>query len=607
VKRTIAFVFALLLFLTSTAGAQQPQTQLAPISAVNAKYVNGVAPGYWATAGGGLTLNLSAGTAFCSGTIEPYAAGTLSMTASTTNYVYLNTSAGCVPAVKTTAFTSSDIPVATVVAGPSAIASITDDRTIFQQGSSSGGGVPSVNGITSAVTISGSGVSTAGSTITISGSGAAVDILSDQKATGTPFYTKAEYASWTSGTPVTLLSRTGAGYVTNIWLATPGSCTNSGNDSTTDVVLITANGDSSPNISIPCSEFFNSEALGSTPFASSLFGSNGVGHGVWTHLPIPYSNGITITYTPSASGIGYFEVEGQSGVADSWPGTEKLWATALYVEPQSLYPGLGVGFSAYAQENIVNYAGTNPGRFVGLFMFYNQGSTGGFTPLEGNIRIFTDVFNSTWAASTAFSLGQTIMDQNGNLQTVTTAGSTGTSEPTSFSGITGVTTSDGSVVWTATAGQPANIWRPSASYALAGMSVLDPAGNVWTVTTTGTTGSTEPSAASSGTVSDGSVVWTASPASSYIRATYQSSGTEDFFGWSGYFSNMGAPISSGELGVSVGLTGTHVAAYRYFLRNPFRFNHSIAIYREMGDSSEATFSGSEECYQVAYWYTQDTN
>lgn len=135
--RKIALFF---LFLAAGLFAQQPQTQTAPVFAANAKYVQGVGPGYWPTAGTGLTLNLTAGTAFCGGAVQTYAGGSLTMTASATNYVYLNTTASCAPAVKTTAFTSSDIPVATVVAGASTITTITDDRTFFQQGGSGGSG-----------------------------------------------------------------------------------------------------------------------------------------------------------------------------------------------------------------------------------------------------------------------------------------------------------------------------------------------------------------------------------------------------------------------------------------------------------------------------------
>lgn len=114
------------------ASGAQPQTQLAPISAVNAKYVQGVGPGFWPTAGSGLSVTLTAGTANCAGTIENYSATALALTASTTNYVYLNTATSCAPAVKTSAFTSSDIPIATIVTGTTSITSIQDDRTMFQ-------------------------------------------------------------------------------------------------------------------------------------------------------------------------------------------------------------------------------------------------------------------------------------------------------------------------------------------------------------------------------------------------------------------------------------------------------------------------------------------
>ena len=79
-----ALLFALFLtpesWFLNPAFAQQPQAQQGqPLYAVNAKYVNGVAPGYWPTAGTGLTLNLSAGTALCGNPPTPvsYAGGTL--------------------------------------------------------------------------------------------------------------------------------------------------------------------------------------------------------------------------------------------------------------------------------------------------------------------------------------------------------------------------------------------------------------------------------------------------------------------------------------------------------------------------------------------------
>ena len=130
------------MLLGSVALAQQPQTT-APVSDLNAKYVGGMGNGYQSTAGAGLVLNISAGTANCSSTIVSYAGGTLTLTLSTTNYVYLNTAASCVPAFNTTGFTSTMIPLATVVTGASAITTITDNRTMqFASGTGTGGGLP---------------------------------------------------------------------------------------------------------------------------------------------------------------------------------------------------------------------------------------------------------------------------------------------------------------------------------------------------------------------------------------------------------------------------------------------------------------------------------
>lgn len=141
----------LLLLLALPAPAQQPQTQSAPIFPVNSKYVQGVGIGYWPKEiTGTLNIDVQPGTAFCGGVIVHYdpAPGTvLTMTASTTNYIYLDTASSCAPAVKTTAFTSSDIPIATVIAGSSSISSIEDDRTMFlEPGSGSGGGNVSNSG-----------------------------------------------------------------------------------------------------------------------------------------------------------------------------------------------------------------------------------------------------------------------------------------------------------------------------------------------------------------------------------------------------------------------------------------------------------------------------
>jgi hypothetical protein len=64
-----------------------------------------------------------------------------------------------------------------------------------------------------------------------------------------------------------------------------------------------------------------------------------------------------------------------------------------------------------------------------------------------------------WAASTAVTAGQMIVDSNGNVQECTTAGTTYGTVPTSWGSTVGATTSDGStVVWTCVALGPSYLY-----------------------------------------------------------------------------------------------------------------------------------------------------
>jgi hypothetical protein len=113
--------------------AQQP-TSTAPLFEVNSHYLSGRTwADYKASAGAGLTLNLAAGTAYCGDPPAPvtYAGGTLALTASQTNYVYLDPAATCVPAFNITGFAVGQIPLAKVVTGASTITTVTDVRSWF--------------------------------------------------------------------------------------------------------------------------------------------------------------------------------------------------------------------------------------------------------------------------------------------------------------------------------------------------------------------------------------------------------------------------------------------------------------------------------------------
>jgi len=114
--------------------AQQPQAQQGqPLYTANAKYVNGVAPGYWPTQGSGLTLNVSAGSAICANAPVSYAGGTLTLAASATNYVYLDMTRNCIPALSSggSGFPATGLPIAVVTTSSSAITAISDVRTWF--------------------------------------------------------------------------------------------------------------------------------------------------------------------------------------------------------------------------------------------------------------------------------------------------------------------------------------------------------------------------------------------------------------------------------------------------------------------------------------------
>lgn len=156
--------------------AQQPQTTTAPNFAVNSGYTQGFGGGGYALthAATGLVLNLGPGTADCEGTIVNYAGGTLTVTNSTTNYVYLNAASSCVPATSTssTVFQAPNVPIVTVVASGGNITATQDART-FASAQLTGGGTTSTIASGTA-TISGTTIAAGmcASTVTVTATGA---------------------------------------------------------------------------------------------------------------------------------------------------------------------------------------------------------------------------------------------------------------------------------------------------------------------------------------------------------------------------------------------------------------------------------------------------
>ena len=161
--------------------AQQVQTDdippTQPIFATNAKYVNGISPGYWPTAAAttGLTLNVSSGTSFFTNTLYLYnGTPSLTMVNNTINYVYVSTSTGN-PGSNTSGFTTGEFPVAKVTTSGGNITAIVDVRTFFQNIGGGGSG-PACIGATSPIQVNGANTPVCSGTATISILGGTIPI-----------------------------------------------------------------------------------------------------------------------------------------------------------------------------------------------------------------------------------------------------------------------------------------------------------------------------------------------------------------------------------------------------------------------------------------------
>lgn len=121
--------------------AQQPQTgspDPQALQGINAKWANGVGPGYWVYQKTGtctgLNVCISPGTVpQCVGTSHVEYAGTSSfaLTNNATNYIYIDLDNSCVPAVNTSGYSNRNPAIARVVTSAGVITSLKDDRSWF--------------------------------------------------------------------------------------------------------------------------------------------------------------------------------------------------------------------------------------------------------------------------------------------------------------------------------------------------------------------------------------------------------------------------------------------------------------------------------------------
>src|SRR5581483_6630267 len=100
--------------------------------------------------------------------------------------------------------------------------------------------------------------------------------------------------------------------------------------------------------------------------------------------------------------------------------------------------------------------------------------------------------NTPRLPSTAYSVGQTVLDSNFQIQVVTTAGTSAATAPT-WSTVVGGSTTDGSVKWFNQGPYSTSIapWAPNTSYVV-GNEVLDSNGSVEQCTKAGTSNATAP-------------------------------------------------------------------------------------------------------------------
>jgi hypothetical protein len=436
------------------------------------------------------------------------------------------------------------------------------------------------------------------------GPGGSIDLLSEIKTPGTSASQKLEWKAVAGSATQTILDYAGSGYVSSLLLAMTYSNKISFNSGTINIYI---DGSGTPDISVSLPQFFTAVYQTDTAgyFNNRFFGLNSNAStqmSVFSTLPIPFSTRVKIDIVNgNSTSITLFSTATlQTGLANTWPYTRRLRVAASLINAPA----------ANSTQTIVNVVPGTAGRLVGLWMLsddFPNTMNPNNAEWEGNFRFYLDAATKVWAGTTVFSVADKIIDSNGNLQTVSTGGTSSGSAPT-WSQVAGATTSDGSVVWTQTPGAPNQVWIASRPFAL-NMALVDTNGYVQRVTTAGTSGGTIPTFNSTpgGTTTDNGITWT-NQGNTYQAAAYQSSGSEDYFMMGYYMQTVPTNWSAnGYIGTTfISRSGTStLSAYRWHIYDPIVFNSSLAITWQAGDTSQVSWiSGSPKVYITAFYYTQ---
>jgi len=84
---------------------------------------------------------------------------------------------------------------------------------------------------------------------------------------------------------------------------------------------------------------------------------------------------------------------------------------------------------------------------------------------------------------------------------------------------------------------------------------------------------------------------------------FESSGTEDFFGMSGYFDRFSAPAIAGDIGLTV-KTPVTFAGYRMFIADPVLFASGLRVEWQNGTAGQAAFTGTSKVVWCVTYYTE---
>jgi hypothetical protein len=224
-----------------------------------------------------------------------------------------------------------------------------------------------------------------------------------------------------------------------------------------------------------------------------------------------YIGGFDSAYYNSTNATGNMYVCGNTG------GNPTLYQIPIQagVMPPS---GLGLAVSSLSSSSstapcspVTDVPNPNTSGGPSEHLFAGVQDQGTATACASGGCVFT-IEDAPWTAKTAYIVGQETLDSKLHIETVITAGTSGTSVPI-WGNSAGTTRTDGGVVWInqgAFSASPFATWLPSHSYSSATGRIIDSNGNIEVSTTTGKSGSSAPTwnTTPGGTTSDHTVTWT---------------------------------------------------------------------------------------------------